>query len=105
MDVAPDHVVVHQPINDVGGLFFRGADHRGMPHEIAHIDKCHHADALVLAQVLERIIGIEGIHSHFEFLSVTGCVEHIRVLPVDVRQVHPVHQPQDAIVGILYVLK
>lgn len=51
-DITLDHVVVHQPVNDVGCFFFRGADHRGMPHEIAHIDKCHHADALGLAKVL-----------------------------------------------------
>jgi hypothetical protein len=56
--IALDDVVVHQPVDYVGGLPFGGADHRGMPHQIAHVDERHHTNALVFAQILERVVGI-----------------------------------------------
>jgi hypothetical protein len=39
MNIAFDHVVVHEAIDDIGGLALRGADHSMMPQEMALIDE------------------------------------------------------------------
>ena len=49
MDVAPDHVVVHQSVDHVGCLAFGGRDHRGVPQQMAHNDETDDADAFVFA--------------------------------------------------------
>ena len=45
MDIAFDHVVVHQPVDHVSCLPFRTTDHDGMLHQTAPIGERHHADA------------------------------------------------------------
>jgi hypothetical protein len=53
LNIALDHIVVHQSVDHISRLAFGRADHGGMPHQITHIDKRHDGDALILAQILE----------------------------------------------------
>ena len=70
MDVALDDVVVHQPIDHIGTLALGGAEDQRMPQQITLIDECVSADALALAEVLKRVIGIERLGPDLEFLAV-----------------------------------
>ena len=92
MDVTFDHIIVHQPVDHIGGLTFGGADHRGIPHQVAHVDEGCHADPLVFPQILERVVGVQGIHRHPEFLAIAGGMQDTRAAAVDVRQTQPVSQ-------------
>ena len=52
MDVALDHVISHQPVDDIGTFALCGAEDQRIPEKIALIDKAIGADALALAKIL-----------------------------------------------------
>jgi hypothetical protein len=58
VDVALDHVVVHQAVNDVGALALGGADDRRVEQQMSLVDEAVDADAFALAEVLERVVGV-----------------------------------------------
>ena len=70
MDVSPDFVVVHQPVDDKGALALGGAEHQRVSAEAALVDERVSADALDLAEVFERMAGVERGIADLELLSV-----------------------------------
>jgi hypothetical protein len=77
VDIAFDHLVVHQAINDISGFAFSGADDRGMEMEVAFVNERVGTHATPVPKVLERVIGVERIHRDLELLAVAGGVETI----------------------------
>ena len=61
VDVAFDHVVAHEAVNDIRALAFRRAENQRMPEQIALIDEGISADPLALAEVFEGMVGIERV--------------------------------------------
>src|SRR5450631_2209397 len=59
MNVAFDHLIVHQAIDHVGALAIRCAEHQRVPKRIAFVAKGVDADALFLANVFEGVVGVE----------------------------------------------
>jgi hypothetical protein len=53
VDVALDHVVVHQAVDDVGTLSLGGADDGRVEQQVPLVDEAVDADAFALAEVLE----------------------------------------------------
>ncbi len=52
VDVAPDDIVVHQPVDNIGALALGRAEHQRVPQEAPFVDEGVGADALHLAKVL-----------------------------------------------------
>ena len=99
MDVALDHIIVHQPVDDIGTLAVGGADHQRMPQEMAFIDEGVSADALSLPEILERAAGVQAFSAHLEFLPVAGGMEGFCFPAVKVGQLHCVHGFDHGIIG------
>src|SRR5208283_1127790 len=59
VDVAFDHVVTHEAINDICALAFRRTENQRMPEQVALIDEGVSADPLAFAKIFERMVGIE----------------------------------------------
>ena len=72
VDVAPDHVVVHQAVDDVGGFLLGRADHRGVEEEVPLVDERVGTHTLALPEILVRVIGVERIDAHLDLLAVAG---------------------------------
>ena len=53
MNIAFHDVVVHEPVDHIGAFAICGADHQGMPEEVALVDKGIGADPMTLPEVLE----------------------------------------------------
>jgi len=77
MNIALDDLVVHQPVDDVGALPIRRAKDRGVPQQVAFVPEGVDAHALSLAEVLIRIVGVQGIDAHLEFLAVARGMQTI----------------------------
>lgn len=99
MDVAFDHIVAHQPVNDIGAFPVSRADHQGMPQEVALIHKRVGTDTLPLPKILERAAGMEGLATHLELLAIAGSMEPARLTPVAVGQFHRVHRLEYPVIG------
>ena len=91
MDVAFDDVIAHEAIDYERAFPIGGADHKGMPEDVALIDECVGADALSLAEILERTAGSEAFAAHLELLSIAGGMQLVRLVPIDIGQVHLIH--------------
>jgi len=86
MNIAFDHIIVHQAINDIVGLMFGRANDERIRQEVAHINEGVGADSLVLAKVLKGIAGMEGIDGHFKLLAIAGGVEQAIGVTGDLRE-------------------
>lgn len=51
MDIAFDDIVIHQPVDHIGAFALCGAEHKGMPEQIALIDKSVGAHAQAFAKI------------------------------------------------------
>ena len=83
MNIAFDHVVMHQPIDDIVRLMFRRANDEGIRQEVAHVDEGIGTDPLVLAKVFKGVAGMERIHGHFKLLAIAGGVQQAIGLAID----------------------
>ena len=99
VDVAFDHVVTHEAINDICALAFRRAENQGMPEQVALIDEGESADPLAFAKIFEGMVGIERVRPHLEFLTIAGGVNFIPRSAIDVGQLHGGHEARDPVVG------
>ena len=77
MDIALHHLVVHQAVDDISAFPLGRAEHGGIPQQIALVAEGIGGHALTLAEILERVVGVQGIDAHFEFLAVAGGVQPI----------------------------
>src|ERR1700676_3835551 len=59
MNIALDDLVVHQPVDDVSALPIRRAKDSGVPQQVALVPEGVDADALALAEVLVRVVGVK----------------------------------------------
>ena len=105
VDVAAYDVVAHQPVNDIGALALRSAHHERVPEQLALVDEGVGADALTLAEVLERVAGVERGAAHGELLPVAGGVQPLGFAAVDLGQLEIGRHANDAIVRRLHVLE
>jgi hypothetical protein len=96
MDIAFDHIIMHQTINDIVCLVFCRTNNEGIRQEVPHVDKGIGTHPLVLPKILARVASMEGIDSDLELLAMAGCVHEPISMAVDVgkRQViHELHDP------------
>ncbi len=77
MNIALHHLVVHQPVDDVGAFPLGRAEHGGVPQQVALVTEGVGGYALIFAEIFERVVGVQGIDAHFEFLAVAGSVQLI----------------------------
>src|SRR4051812_12493314 len=92
VDVAFDHVVAHEAINDIGALAFRRAENQGMPEQAALIDEGVGADPLAFAKIFEGMVGIEGVGPHLELLAIAGGMNFTLRSATDVGQLYGGHE-------------
>jgi hypothetical protein len=59
VNIALDDLVVHQPIDDVSALLIRRAKDGGVPQQVALVPEGVDADALALAEVFVRVVGVK----------------------------------------------
>ena len=71
LDIVFDNVDVLQTFNQVNRLSFGGANDDGIEDEIFFVNEVVAKYAATLAEVLERIVGVQRIDRDLEFLSVT----------------------------------
>ena len=99
MDIAFNHIVMHQAVDHIGAFTVGGADHQGMPEEITFIYEGIGTDALSLAEVFKWAAGVQAVAAHFKFLTVAGGMEPILCLTVKVRQFHCIHGFDHSVIG------
>ncbi len=58
MNIALDDLVVRQPVDDVSALPIRRAKDGGVPQQVALVPEGVDADALALAEVFVRVVGV-----------------------------------------------
>ena len=90
--------IAHEAIDYERAFPIGGADHKGMPEDVAFIDERVGADALSLAEILERTAGSEAFAAHLELLSIAGCMQLVRLVLIDIGQVHLIHSFDHSIV-------
>ena len=84
MDVAFDHIIVHEAVNEIGTFPLWCAKHKRVPEKIAFINECIGRYALPFPKIFKGIIGIQGVRPNLEFLPITGCVQASLIFSVDV---------------------
>jgi hypothetical protein len=89
VDVALDDLVAHEAISHIRRFPFSRAGDGVMPQEVPFVGNRIGADALVFAEVFERVVGVEGLNGHAEFLAITAGVEFAGVVTVDLREFLP----------------
>ncbi len=99
VDVAPDDVVAHEPVDDIGAFAIGGADHRGMPEQVAFVDECAGKNALALAEALERAARDQAFAAHLELLAVAGGVQPLNVAAMEIGQIDLFHRLEHGVVG------
>src|ERR1700730_15969296 len=99
MNITLDDLVVHQPVDDVGALPIRRAKDRGVPQQVALVPEGVDAHAFSLAEVLIRVVGVQGIDAPLEFLAVARGMQTIGGATREVGQFQAASELQDAIVG------
>src|SRR5271167_1004432 len=77
MNIAPDHIVAHETIDDISTFTVGCAEHQGMPKQVSFIDECVGADTLALAKIFEGMIRVERVSPNLELLPVTGGMNFI----------------------------
>jgi hypothetical protein len=75
-----------------------------MPEQITLIAKAIDCHTLAFAEVFERVVGVERVEVHLEFLPVAGGVQPIGGAAIEVGQLQAVDQAQYLIVGGMGVL-
>src|SRR5271156_1317861 len=105
MNVAFDHVVAHEAVNDICALAFRRAENQRMPEQVALIDESVSADALAFAKIFEGMVGVERVGPHLEFLAVAGGMNFIPRTTIYVGQLHGGHETRDPIVSRMEVFQ
>src|SRR5450631_496808 len=101
MNIALDDLVVHQPVDDVSALPIRRAKDSGVPQQVALVPEGVDADALALAEVLVRVVGVKGIGTYLEFLAVARGMQTIEGAAREVGHFQAASELQDAIAGRL----
>ena len=91
MDVASGHIVMQQPVDDIGALALGGAEYQREPEEAALFDEDLGAAHLHPAEVIERMAGVKRGFPDLELLAVAQCVECLARAPVDLRQFYTFH--------------
>lgn len=59
MNITFDGLIVKQAINDIDGFTLGADDDRRIEKQVSFINKAVYRNALVLSEILERIIGIQ----------------------------------------------
>jgi hypothetical protein len=70
-----------------------------MSEQIALIAKAIDCRALAFAEVFERVVGVERVEVHLEFLPVAGGVQPIGGAAIEIGQLQAVDQAQYLVVG------
>ena len=99
MDVAFDHVVAHQAVNDIGALAFGRAENQGVPEQVTFVHEGVGADPLALAKIFEGMVGVERIGSHLEFLAIARGMNFCFRSAINIGKVHRGHETGDPVVG------
>ncbi len=76
-----------------------------MPEQITLINERIGCHALPFAKIFEGVIGVQGICPDLEFLSITGRMQGFLIFTVDIGQFHPIHKPNNTIIGRADVIK
>jgi len=77
---------MHQAINDIVRFMFGGANDHRIREEMPHINERIGTYPLVLAKIFKGIAGMERVHRHFEFLAITGRMQWLPGLTIDLGQ-------------------
>ena len=83
MDIALDHLIMLQAIDDVRGFFLRGTDDGAVKEKVTLIRKGIGTDRLTPIEIFEDELGIERFDAHPHFLSVTGGVELLPMASIE----------------------
>ncbi|MEP1613515.1 MAG: hypothetical protein ABJL72_16550 [Roseobacter sp.] len=75
-----------------------------MPKPMAFVDKGVRADTLALAEIFERLAGMQTFAAYFELLTIAGSVQSFTFLP-ELWQIQALHQLQDFVIGCADVLE
>src|SRR5262245_45228667 len=105
MDITFDYIIMHQTINDIVRFMFGRANDHGIGEEMPHIDESIGTHTLILAKVFKGVAGMEGIHCHFEFLAITGSMERLPWLAIDLGQRQVVHKLDDMVIRAMDVVE
>jgi hypothetical protein len=70
MNVAHHGFVVHRPVDDVGAFPPGRAEDGRLPQQVTPVAEGVGGHALFFAEIFVRVVGIQGIDAHFEFLAV-----------------------------------
>ena len=84
VDIAPNHVVVHQPVYDVCTLTFPGAEDQRMKQKIAFVNEAVDAHALALTEIFKRVVGVERLGAHFKLLAIARGMQSLRGAPREI---------------------
>ena len=105
MEVAFDDVIVHQPVTDIVRIAFSRADDGVMPQEVSFVEEGIGTDTLVLADILEGVVGIQRVHGHAVFLAITRGMQSTGVAAIELGELRPVHELYDPVIGRMQVVE
>jgi len=69
-----DDLVMHQAVDDIGAFPLGRAEDGGVPQQVTFVAEGVGGHNLLLAEIFERVVGIQGVNAHLEFLAVAGGV-------------------------------
>jgi hypothetical protein len=65
---------VHQAVDDIGAFPLGRVEDGGVPQQVTFVAEGVGGHTLLLAEIFERVVGIQGVNAHLEFLAVAGGV-------------------------------
>ena len=74
VNIALHDLVVHQPVDQVGAFPLGRAEDGGVSQQVTFVAEGVGGHTLLLAEIFERVVGIQGVNAHLEFLAVAGGV-------------------------------
>lgn len=70
-----------------------------MPKQIGLINEGIGCHTLTFTKIFEGIIDVQRVCFNLEFLPITGGMKAIMIFTVDIGQLHPIHEPDDTVIG------
>ena len=74
VNTALHDLVMDQAVDDIGAFPLGRAEDGGVSQQVTFVAEGVGGHTLLLAEIFERVVGIQGVNAHLEFLAVAGGV-------------------------------
>lgn len=105
MDVALDHLVLHQPVDHVSCFTLGRTDYGAVEQGVTHIDERVEGDSFVFAKVFEGIVGVQGVNRDLHLAAITTGMPLVGVTLKSTGQLQFLHRVKQLCVGRLDVFQ